>query len=408
MPAILCGICGAPGGNHYGGRCCPRCKTFFRRVVKQNARFSCSKDGNCEIKQNDHKCCRACRYARCFQAGLDPKLVHSDRNIDTLANRKLVKKSPTPSTTDSALVKTNLLVNSPFEGALGWKTTLKLPAPNDVRSVLAYFTAVDSFLDEFCDTGHSHTIVPVRKEVVNMGAEEAFLIAPRRLSIRSKMNWRADNWVAFSSLQGLWCRTLLNTIDWASHIPELRRLHADDQLRLVAGRYPASSILLSVHRTLMNTQKNCLLASGGQYVPFDPEEVAAAYTDEAVRRLNGHDMQDRSGFVEMMRTIGITDEEFTLFRLIVFFLPSPKLSAKGREVVRNARLHYESLLVQHMRTKHDQKAALDRIGEIFGLISQVEQLMNLHFNQMTWLLLFHLADLKGSLTHSLYIQRSFI
>lgn len=70
-----CSICGHPSsGKHYGTVACEGCKGFFRRVVMKGSSYKCKKNEACNIDQTlRRRCCKACRYTKCLEAGMKPE-----------------------------------------------------------------------------------------------------------------------------------------------------------------------------------------------------------------------------------------------------------------------------------------------------------------------------------------------
>lgn len=70
-----CSICGHPSsGKHYGTVACEGCKGFFRRVVMKGSTYKCKNNEACNIDQTlRRRCCKACRYTKCLQAGMKPE-----------------------------------------------------------------------------------------------------------------------------------------------------------------------------------------------------------------------------------------------------------------------------------------------------------------------------------------------
>lgn len=81
-----CAVCGdSATGYHYDTASCNGCKTFFRRTVVTGRDFVCKKGGRCSFdksmrflsrnsKNLDGRCaCRACRFAKCVAAGMNPQ-----------------------------------------------------------------------------------------------------------------------------------------------------------------------------------------------------------------------------------------------------------------------------------------------------------------------------------------------
>ncbi|CAF2799503.1 unnamed protein product [Rotaria sp. Silwood2] len=84
---LICRICGdIARGLNFSVISCMSCKMFFRRhaqssLFKQQCRF----DHKCSITRKTRKCCLPCRLQRCFQAGMDVKLIrHSHERKRTI------------------------------------------------------------------------------------------------------------------------------------------------------------------------------------------------------------------------------------------------------------------------------------------------------------------------------------
>ncbi|KAH7722725.1 CRE-NHR-69 protein [Aphelenchoides avenae] len=75
-----CAVCRQPNASkHYGSVCCSGCKGFFRRTVRDQRTFKCQFESRCDVTKEFRNCCRACRYTKCVEVGLNPRLVCSDR-----------------------------------------------------------------------------------------------------------------------------------------------------------------------------------------------------------------------------------------------------------------------------------------------------------------------------------------
>ncbi|GMS92416.1 hypothetical protein PENTCL1PPCAC_14591, partial [Pristionchus entomophagus] len=95
-----CDVCGdAASGYHYEVPSCNGCKTFFRRAVRLEMKFFCKKNGSCKhsMSKEARVACRACRFDRCVDAGMNPLAIQSvakpESNIivrDILRTRKLL------------------------------------------------------------------------------------------------------------------------------------------------------------------------------------------------------------------------------------------------------------------------------------------------------------------------------
>uniref|UniRef100_A0A1I7TP34 Nuclear receptor n=1 Tax=Caenorhabditis tropicalis TaxID=1561998 RepID=A0A1I7TP34_9PELO len=83
----VCRICRNPAiGYHYEVPSCNGCKTFFRRTIVTGRKFKCSKVSNCldgnDVIDTSKRVCRACRFERCVQAGMNPLAIQAEAKTD--------------------------------------------------------------------------------------------------------------------------------------------------------------------------------------------------------------------------------------------------------------------------------------------------------------------------------------
>ncbi|GMT33879.1 hypothetical protein PFISCL1PPCAC_25176, partial [Pristionchus fissidentatus] len=67
-------------GLHYSVPSCNGCKTFFRRTIICGRRFKCHKDGQCTFNKQGRCSCRACRFQKCLDSGMDPQAIQHSRH----------------------------------------------------------------------------------------------------------------------------------------------------------------------------------------------------------------------------------------------------------------------------------------------------------------------------------------
>ena len=67
----LCLVCGdKSSGKHFGVVSCEACKSFFRRSVRQNARYSCRNSRDCPVEKHTRNRCQFCRLQKCLRTGM--------------------------------------------------------------------------------------------------------------------------------------------------------------------------------------------------------------------------------------------------------------------------------------------------------------------------------------------------
>ena len=66
-----CKVCGdKASGNHFGVLSCEACKSFFRRSIRTEARYSCRAGRCCEIDKQSRNRCQYCRLIKCIKVGM--------------------------------------------------------------------------------------------------------------------------------------------------------------------------------------------------------------------------------------------------------------------------------------------------------------------------------------------------
>ncbi|KAI6234002.1 hypothetical protein M3Y99_00853600 [Aphelenchoides fujianensis] len=385
------------------------CKAFFRRNARQHVHFSCAYGGRCKITPDGRKSCRACRFQRCLSVGMDPKLVQSDRTWDkdarprwkTLGKKNGEKDRLTAESTSNLSLQLEVPVD--FEGPLGFRSGVKLPERADFAAVLRFFREADSFVDEFADTGYTLTAAaPFYQFDVNLSLEEAFLLAPRRLSNRTKILWQPHSFITIEQFQPIWCRSVLYCVDSMSYIPQLRLLEPKDQMRMMVGRGLQTGGLIVLSRMLRNTKKKCILAGCGTYLPLELEELAHFNAEGSIALYLQLAEVYYQSVVEEFKAADLSDEEFLFLRMLSFFVPVKGLTAGGVEIVRSAHDFYESLFIRFLCSKLDRKAAIERMSQLLALLPVLEQGTAMETSHMSRALLFNYPELQGRLITDFY------
>ncbi|KAK3103605.1 hypothetical protein FSP39_020467 [Pinctada imbricata] len=87
-----CKVCGGTGaGVHYGVYTCQSCKTFFRRFLKREKPYVCSRDGNCKVVNSSRGNCSACRVQKCRQVGMSVEGVKIGRRTLKERNKTILE-----------------------------------------------------------------------------------------------------------------------------------------------------------------------------------------------------------------------------------------------------------------------------------------------------------------------------
>ncbi|VDO24183.1 unnamed protein product [Haemonchus placei] len=93
-----CTICSAPSnGYHFNAPSCSACAAFFRRTVTLGRHFLCAHQGNCKVHFEMRVICRACRYAKCIQMGMERQAVQPRRDSNNGRRKISYSKRASPS-----------------------------------------------------------------------------------------------------------------------------------------------------------------------------------------------------------------------------------------------------------------------------------------------------------------------
>lgn len=88
-----CAVCREEGdGYHFGAEACRACAAFFRRSVSLDKKYLCRGSNDCDIAANIRCMCRACRFTKCLEVGMNPAGVQQRR--DTIGKRDIKAESP--------------------------------------------------------------------------------------------------------------------------------------------------------------------------------------------------------------------------------------------------------------------------------------------------------------------------
>ncbi|CAF0779222.1 unnamed protein product [Didymodactylos carnosus] len=77
---VACRVCNDnSSGKHYAVHACDGCAGFFKRSVRRNRTYICKNKNKCVIDKYRRNQCRACRYRRCIEAGMNKDAVQNER-----------------------------------------------------------------------------------------------------------------------------------------------------------------------------------------------------------------------------------------------------------------------------------------------------------------------------------------
>ncbi|XP_053624674.1 nuclear receptor subfamily 2 group E member 1-like isoform X2 [Plodia interpunctella] len=118
---VPCAVCrDHSSGKHYGVFACDGCAGFFKRSVRRDRRYTCKAraPGVCLVDKAHRNQCRACRLAKCIDAGMNKDAVQHERGPRNSTIRRqmalFLKDPATPPALDLALPKHTIMPPPPM------------------------------------------------------------------------------------------------------------------------------------------------------------------------------------------------------------------------------------------------------------------------------------------------------
>ncbi|CAI5448716.1 unnamed protein product [Caenorhabditis angaria] len=94
-----CVVCFAPNSSfHFGKIACAACSAFFRRTIALNKNYKCrnfsiSRAEKCPLDRRHRSNCKACRFHRCLDMGMNPSGVQNTRDHNKVSHEVSVDEN---------------------------------------------------------------------------------------------------------------------------------------------------------------------------------------------------------------------------------------------------------------------------------------------------------------------------
>ncbi|GMT04292.1 hypothetical protein PENTCL1PPCAC_26466, partial [Pristionchus entomophagus] len=381
----ICVVCSdEASGKHYGVMTCNGCKGFFRRSVRAPKPYECRANGNCPIDRMARNGCRACRFKRCLDVGMDTDAIRPDRD-------KTGKRASSQGVAPQA----------------------QLAAGLDVLSAVKRYTTEDTFLDEplFKKTkeedspvppiqpitiGDHHILVTLKQcddQVLSMldivppsplssspfNLVDAFhhptLISPRYPLATSTDGGLATCLDIARNSRRVFCQ-LLDFINSLRPVADFDMTEKAD----VAKRVAPSFILYNIIQYSINQQSpaHCLSLPLGQTVSRDlplleaPSEDSKSYVMAEMRVA-----EIKKGIMDELtkqaRELNLSDLEQSSIRSLIVLEANFNLDDRRNSVLTAARTSIMEALHGYLSTSYHKQESIIRFGNIMMLIGKVQQ-----------------------------------
>ncbi|CCD65196.3 Nuclear Hormone Receptor family [Caenorhabditis elegans] len=359
----ICRVCDDSNGQpHYGTICCPSCKGFFRRVYMSDKKFECYRGNMCVIQKGTRNICRACRYKKCLQVGMNVKDI---RGKYTSPQSVEYERSSSAESTPKSSKDTEMGVAEAMEMAQVYMN-----------------------LEKYCENNYCES---------NMCREEENRLIDRMLSStvheliqktspqcpRFKRDWKPLEMLNLENFCRSWSRSIVHFLDFATRFPVFNQLSHIDKRAWFISRLAPCSFLTMAYQTRIEMCEGLLFGCSNVF-PLKSDRWIAVET-EHLRGLFSSITETMFSFVIYpMMNLKITDLHYSLLKACVFFsagIVVTSVSDKGMEIMRNEYTKHKNALMKLLMN------GVERFSQQTDILFQIQDVQNTlervsaHFDQ---------------------------
>ncbi|KAF8384956.1 hypothetical protein PRIPAC_74098 [Pristionchus pacificus] len=323
LEATICVVCGdRASGFHYSVVSCNGCKTFFRRTVISRRKFKCTRGGMCVFDKARRCACRACRFQKCLQVGMNPKNIQifftgvRKAKMDECQIKKEEEEINLPSPSPDVPLSSSLL---------------------NLTSTIKDLSLRESRLDALRVTS------PKTAFYVNCGIEELLLT---KSLFADFSGTRPKQVVPFLSKEcyeaepvKFWIIAELGlAVEYAKSFIVFNELPKDDQWLLAAHAASVLAMLTLAFDTVEKQSETTVFPDGRDAFDYKKPGERSNMFDAIFNRLHRKP-------ASLLRPLSASRTHLALLRAIHLFNPEvPGLSSSSVTMVRSVRERYTSVL----------------------------------------------------------------
>ncbi|KAF1754255.1 hypothetical protein GCK72_020815 [Caenorhabditis remanei] len=359
-----CQVCyGKATGHHYDVASCNGCKSFFRRVTIEKLQYKCSVGMKCyeDFKPGDQiPKCRACRYKRCVETGMNPLGIQSEL-------RKMSESSSMEETgSGKEIVVLPRIVEPPKS------------IEAQVADLIKHLVHLDLKTNAFRDCSYNPVDFPTLKEAIKedvsiigfgdrFGPMPGWPLSPETIEEARKPNPipgtrkvlppNVKRWVMYD---------LLTIVEMAKTFDFFTKLSENDRYYLCRDTTLMVSNLTRAFFCVENKTDQLIRSDGQTTMATPPKWLPKEYMDKLI-----FDIMKRA--IKTLIRMKCTKIEFLLLRAILLCnAAAPDISNSARTILSTERAKYTVALLNYTMANHGPEGP-GRFAEILNVIDVLER-----------------------------------
>ncbi|GMR61073.1 hypothetical protein PMAYCL1PPCAC_31268, partial [Pristionchus mayeri] len=398
----ICSVCrDEASGRHYGVVACFGCKGFFRRTVRAGKTYHCRYDQKCRIDKTGRNVCRACRFKKCLEVGMEPDAIRPDRDKtgrQKNPRRSMMMMSPVCSLTgkkysDASLIGdfTSLEANlADLQDSEDNRTTPSSRADSNDEEKVRKVPESDGVLEtlktieDICNRSESID-EPTSSPLCPISSYD-LLIRPTLLAARSTMKYSGEaGGGTHTHYADSLRRLLVLLIDYTNTLKPLADISPDEKITTIRNCAPAFCLLTLAYRTVeaaapegslllptghVLTRNDSLIDRSGAAVEDDDKRFV--HVEAKIRSLLSRILDQ---IVSLVRRLSPTPEEFVALKAMLALDPQASpLSDLASTLLTIARDSVMGSLYNKILASYPSQAeAANRFGSLLMLIANVSK-----------------------------------
>ncbi|GMR33170.1 hypothetical protein PMAYCL1PPCAC_03365, partial [Pristionchus mayeri] len=342
-----CSVCGAPAsGYNYEAVSCASCKSFFRRAVLAKRRIRCKEGGQC----NDEALlkCRACRFNRCIEAGMNPRAIDIGNVEAVRLARKQLQQSKRPAESPPKLLPPPLTAESTMDRLIDDLLHLEVAYDRIRRSnYKPEGVTIDVCLEGHSRLGIDYGVAPPRDrphdkprwKFVPMKVrirDRIPMKPPAKLCELSECNHPPPMW--WPHLDMVHTIEYFKTFDFFHKLPEADKKSLVKQSSLITS-YLTNSFNSFEQRSDVTRYPDGAIPHSGQILQWNESDAH-------------HDREIHYETVERVRKLAMDRSEFVLLKAILACNPAvADLSATSQHLLQLQRELYAKALMSYVMAR---------------------------------------------------------